>query len=124
MLIAFTLSHEWAEAVRFGVAVLIPILVGIVAKSGASSSLKVLVNTVLAALTTLLTALVDTANVDVAHLVVNFITTSAVAGAMYLHIWLPTGVADAVADKTAGFGIGQTAPPPPRKAVRKTTKGG
>jgi hypothetical protein len=106
MTTAVVLSHEWAETVRLLLAVGIPIIVGLISKSSASSGLKSTLNVVLSALVTAVTTILDHANADVAHVIRDFIYTAGFSFATYYGVWKPTGIAGTIAAKTEKFGFG------------------
>lgn len=106
------LSHEWAESVRLLLAICIPIIVGLITKSSASSGLKSTLGVVISAFVAGATTILDDADADVAGVIRAFILTSVTAGATYYNVWKPTGIAGTVTAKTAGFGLGS--PPAPQ----------
>ena len=111
MIIAVTLSPEWAETVRLGLALLVPIAVGLLTKSNASPGLKSTINVVLAAFVTAVTTILDQADANVAVVTRAFILTAVSSFASYYGIWKPTGIAGSLAARTPDFGIGS--PPAP-----------
>ena len=92
------------------ISLFVPLLVGLVTKQSASSTVKVIVNIVAVALTAVL-ALGITPGLDKMTwaLVINTLVLSLAASVTaYKGIWKPTGVTDAIAAKTADIGIGST----------------
>lgn len=111
MITAVVLSPEWADTIRFGLAVLIPLAVGLITKSTATSGLKSTLNIVLAAFVTGVTTILDDADASVANVTREFILTAVASFASYYGVWKPNGLAGLVAAKTPEFGIGS--PPAP-----------
>lgn len=116
MNLAITVSPEWAQTIRLLLAVVIPLAVGLLTKSSASSGLKASLNVVLSALVTAVTTILDDASAHLSTVISQFIVTSVSSVATYYGVWKPTGVAGTIAAKTPGFGIGS---PPPVETQEK-----
>lgn len=85
----------------------IPLLVALVTKLHASSTIKSLSLVFLTAVSTVVTQVVAAGGTfDARHLLINFAETFVVAIATYYGVYKPTGVAPAVQEKTAAFGVG------------------
>lgn len=85
--------------------VIVPILVGVLAKLNASSGLKAVLNFGLTALGTALVTFNQTAW-DWKVFAINFGIGWAISVASYYGFYKPTGVASTVAESTANIGIG------------------
>lgn len=86
--------------------VLVPILVGIIAKLRASSSLKSILNAALSAVTGALSAGQVDGGWSFKVFIISWGSTFAVSIASYYGLWKPTGVAPTVQERTAGAGVG------------------
>ena len=89
--------------------VLVPILVGVLAKLRASSALKSILNAALAAVTGALSAGQAEGGWSFKLFIISWGTTFAVSIASYYGLWKPTGVAPAVHERTANLGLGKAA---------------
>lgn len=98
--------YDTATIITMLTGVFIPILVGVVTRLHASSGLKAVVNALLSAISGALTALLDTANINWRHVVVNILLTWIVSVATYYGLWKPTTTAQVVQLKTRNIGIG------------------
>lgn len=89
------------------VGTLIPILVGLLTKLDAPRGLKAVANAFLSALSGVLVTVLDG---DGSFVVGEFLTSAGIAWitsvATYYGLYKPTGTAQKVQDKTAGFGVG------------------
>lgn len=86
--------------------VVIPILVGLVTNHTASSGLKAILNAGLSILAGLLNAAFQADGIITREAVLAAAMTWVVSIATYYGLYRPTGIAEAVQKKTAGFGIG------------------
>lgn len=85
--------------------VLVPLLVGILAKLNASSVVKSVLNLGLTAAGTLL-AVANETDFDWKVFLVNWSVAWVVSVATYYGFYKPSGVSGAVQEKTANFGVG------------------
>ena len=93
--------------------VIVPILVAVLAKSGASTQVKVWLNVVAAAiLGAIAPVLAGATDYTFAMLINSVINTFLVSVAAYFGVFKPTGAADAIQQKTGTFGIGAVAEDP------------
>lgn len=91
----------WIMAIVVGT--VIPLVNGIITKLQAASGIKVLVNFVLVALGTVLNLIVTSNGTFVVRdALVLFATTFVIAGATYLHVWVPLGLKNPMPDKGLG----------------------
>lgn len=110
------MGNEVTELVQLDVQTLnllagliIPILVGIVAKKMASSGVKATLNFGLSAIAGALSvAIAANGQVEVGDWVSGMIQTFVVSTATYHGFLKPTGITDSVQNATAGFGVGST----------------
>lgn len=85
--------------------VVIPIVVGILAKFDASSGVKAVLNFGLTALMSVLAEIIPGA-FDWQPFLIAWLSAWAVSVATYYGLWKPTGTTQAVQRKTAGVGVG------------------
>lgn len=86
---------------------LVPLAVGVLAKSSASSTIKALLNLGLSAVTGALASYVQAKNgVDLGVFVQGIALTWGISILSYYGLYRPTGTAQTVQAKTASFGIG------------------
>lgn len=95
------------------VSLFIPLLVSLVTKRTAADSVKALVNMAAVALTAVIALAVNPGLGEVTlTLIINTLVISLVASiTAYKGVWKPTGVTDAIEDKTANVGIGSVIEP-------------
>lgn len=86
---------------------LIPIVTRVITNSNASSSLKSIVNLVLSVLAGGAAALLQAnGTLTLVELITAMGAVFLSSGVSYSHLWKPTGVTEAIGNKTASFGIG------------------
>jgi len=85
--------------------VLVPIIVGIIAKLNAPSGLKAILNAALSALTSVLAQIIP-GSFQWRPFIVTWALTWVVSVATYYGLWKPTGIAPAVQNSTSSVGIG------------------
>lgn len=96
--------------------VVVPILTGIVTKARTSSAVKGVANTLLSVIGAALVVAVDHGLHLDAHLGISAFMVFIASTTSYKTLWKPTGVAAAIQNATAGFGVGKEAissPPVP-----------
>lgn len=86
--------------------VIIPLLVGLLTKLNASSTIKSILNFGLSALAGGLATVTSDAGFEWKPFLVNFAFTWVISIATYYGLWRPTGVAPAVQEATPEFGLG------------------
>lgn len=91
--------------VELGVAVVIPLLVGLVTKEVTSSAVKAIVLAALSAVAGLATAYVDAGGLFTEEALQSAVTYFAVAVTTYFGLYKPTGITGKVQEKTSGFGL-------------------
>jgi len=89
--------------------VVVPILVGVVTKLRASSGLKSILNAALSAITGAVGAGQVEDGWSFKVFVVSWAITFAISIASYYGLYKPTGIAPAMQERTAGFGLGKAA---------------
>jgi len=86
---------------------LVPLLVAVLSKINASSSLKAALNLGLSILGGVASSLLLTdGETTFLGIATSAITVYLASGVTYQNLWKPTAVAPAIAEKTSGFGLG------------------
>jgi hypothetical protein len=109
-----------AQTISLLCGVVIPLLVGLLAKINASDGLKAVINALLSALAGTLATFTQTglgAGVDWKTLVISILSVWVVSVATYYGVYKPTGVAGSLAAATPKFGFG------PRPVLETDDKG-
>lgn len=95
-----------AQAVALLAGIIIPLVVGLLAKMNASSGLKAILNAFLSALAGALVTVTQVDSATLRDFITAILSTWVVSVATYYGVWKPTGVAGTVAVATSGFGVG------------------
>ncbi len=108
-LLAATVVNLDVQALAFAAGVGVPILVGVVTRSNASSGFKAVLNFLLSAVAGALAVAIEAEGVvDVGSVVLGIGSVWVVSVATYYGLLKPTGVSGAVQRSTASFGVGGT----------------
>lgn len=109
------LSPQTVDNLQLAISVALPLLVGFLTKCNASAKTKSLALALLTAVTTIVASALDAGSLDFNLMFNDFVRNGSTAIMSYYGFLKPTGVAGAVADKTANFGVGgqtEAAPSP------------
>ena len=96
---------DFAQTISILTGFVIPLLVGLLSKLNASSTLKAILNFGLSALASVLATVIPD-QFNWANFLVTFAMTWVSSIATYYGLWRPTGAAEVIQIKTANAGIG------------------